>query len=100
MADPNVIRGIPGLRGKDYEIVNFGGKIYAVFREKLPNGQWVTTAWRFSDEDLKAHKIDRSKVRHITAGQFKKLNVFGEVGDIVRTGAPGEHPLKTYLKEL
>ena len=100
MAENNTLAGIPGVRGKDYEIVNFAGKIYAVFREKLPNGKWVTTAWRVTSDDLKTHKIDQSKVRHITQGQFKKLNVFGTIGDIVRTGASGEHPLKTYLKEL
>jgi len=100
MPNNDTLPGIPGLKGKDYEIVNYAGKIYVVYRTRLPNGQWVYDAWRVTKDDYKALGIQPDKIRHITKAHFRRLEVFGDIGDIARRGGKDERPLQTYLKEL
>jgi len=95
----NTIAGIPGVRGRDYEVVNYGGRMYIVYKTKLPNGKYVMDAWRVSAQDAKSLKIG-GKVKHITKGQFKAMEVFGDFGEIARQGGGQERPLQTYLKSL
>lgn len=97
--DGNTIAGIPGVRGRDYEVVNYSGRMYVVYKTKLPNGKYVMDAWRISPQDAKSLKIG-GKVKHITKSQFKGLEVFGDFGEIVNKGGGQERPLQTYMKEL
>lgn len=95
----NSIAGIPGVNGQDYEVVNYGGRLYVVYKTKLPNGATVMDAWRVSPQDAKSMKIAGAK--HITKSQFKNLQVFGDFGEIARMGAgKNERPLQTYMKSL
>lgn len=93
---PQAIRGIPS----GYELVNFAGRIYAVYATKLPNGQTVQTAWRIDPKEYETFGIVPGKIKHLTKGQFQNVQVFGDIGEIVRTGKKDEHPLQTYLKQL
>lgn len=98
--DPKTLPGLPGRVGSDYEIVNYAGRIYVVYKTKLPNGKYITDAWRVTSSDYKGLGINKQRIKHITRGQFKNLEVFGDIGEIVRQGGGKERPLQTYMKQL
>lgn len=87
---------LSGKQGVDYIFASYGGRTYVVYDVKLPNGKTVRMAWRVADQDKKA--LDIKNVRHMSAAQFKKLEVFGDTGEIV--GLQGKHPFEAYLDNL
>jgi hypothetical protein len=91
------IPGIPGKQGIDYEVVEYNGQHYVVYKTKLPGGALLMDAWKISPKDFKGLNIKTTK--HITRAQFKNLEVFGDFGEIAARGA-NEKPLQTWLKGL
>lgn len=96
---PNGPNVIPGKQGTDYHFVRYGGKVYVVYRVKLPNGKVVNTSWRVEQDDYEALGIKPDRVNRIGKAQFKSLNIFGSSNEIARTGSD-EHPFQQYIKDL
>lgn len=97
----NQIPGIPGSWGVDYEVVEYNGRHYIVYKSKLPGGKTLLDGWRISDSDFKKLRVGGARVKSITRSQFKGVEVFGDFGEIVsRGGTATEKPLKTWLRSL
>ena len=93
----NPTLSLPGIQGKDYYFVAYGGKTYVVYSMELPGGKTIRLSWRVEDPDVFGVKSEH--VRHITAGQFKALNYMGQASEIAG-GLPDEHPFQKYLNQL
>jgi len=96
---PQLTASLPGIRGKDYRFVVYGGRVYVVYTVKLPNGRRVLMSWRVDKGDYKAFGIEPGKLQKISKNQFQNLNFFGDVSEITG-GEPGEHPFQKYLRKL
>ena len=90
---------IPGVKGKDYKYVKYGGKIYVVYQVKLPNGRSVRMSWAVNKDDYKALNVDPGRVQQISRAQHRQLAFFGDASEI-GGGDPGEHPFQKYLSKL
>lgn len=90
---------LPGVRGKDYRFVSFGGKVYVVYQVRLPNGKVVQLAWRVDPKDYKALHVDPDRLPELSRAQFQRLEFFGPASQIAG-GDPNEHPLQKYLRKL
>lgn len=89
---------LPGKKGVDYHFVQYGGKVYVVYRVKVGN-RWVNTTWRVEKEDYKALGIKPEGLRTISRTAFKSLNVFGSASEIAR-GDSAVHPFQKYIGKL
>jgi len=90
---------LPGIRGKDYRFVAYGGRVYVVYSVRLPNGQVLRMSWRVSPEDYKALHVEPDRLPQLTKEQFSRLAFFGSASEIAG-GDPNEHPLQKYLRKL
>jgi hypothetical protein len=90
---------LPGVFGKDYRLVRYGGKFYVVYQVKLPNGGRTSLSWRVTDDDMKAFGLNANKARNITKAEFGALNFFGNASEIQRRGED-KHPFDKFLKNL
>lgn len=90
---------LPGVKGRDYEFVKYGGKIYVVYTVRLPNGKQVRMSWRVSPEDFAALGIEPQRVRTIGRAQHQALAFFGDASEIAG-GDPNEHPFQKYVRKL
>lgn len=90
---------LPGKQGVDYHFVRFGGKVYVVYRVKLPDGKWINTTWRVEEKDFKALGVNADAVRSISKSAFRALNVFGSASEIAM-GDKDVHPFQQYLRKL
>jgi hypothetical protein len=100
MPAKDTIAGIPGKVGVDYDVVEYAGKYYVVYKSKLPGTKQVMLdGWRVTGEDFKKLNLQNRQITHLTRKQFKNVEVFGDFGEVVARGA-NDKPLKTWLKGL
>ena len=99
MPGPNML---PGAQGKDYRFVKApNGKVYVVYRVKLPNGSYTNISYLVPKADFKAFGVDPAKLGRVTGAQFRKLNFFGNASEIVMRGkGGGVHPFQQFVKSL
>ena len=100
---PKTIRGLPGKLGVDYQLVQRNGQYYVVYSVavKGPSGKrTIQLAWGVSKEQAKTLGLSLGKARQLTAGEWKNVQNFGPVTEILDKGLEGEHPLQTYMRKL
>jgi hypothetical protein len=90
---------LPGLRGKDYKFIRYGGTIYVVYSMKIPGGKTVLMSWRVNKSDYKGMGIELNRVQTVGKAQFTRIENFGNATEIVG-GDPGEHPFQKYVRRL
>ncbi len=90
---------LPGIRGRDYRFVSYGGRVYVVYQVRLPGGKVLRMAWRVSPEDYKALGVDPDRLPKLSREQFSRLEFFGPASEIAG-GDPNEHPFQKYLRKL
>lgn len=86
---------IVGKKGKDYQVVRFGGQTYIVYKVKV-KGKTISAMWKVADKDLAGYGISKDEGRNLTKDQFKRLNYFGNYNDLKIQG--NEHPFRAWVK--
>jgi hypothetical protein len=89
---------LPGLKGKDYRFVRYGGAVYAIY-SMMVGGKRLLMSWRVSKSDYKGYGIDANRVPTIGRAQFQQIENFGNASEIIG-GDPGEHPFQKYISRL
>lgn len=91
---------LPGVKGKDYHLVKGPeGKIYAVYRVKLPNGKVIRMTWSIPKSKYKAYGVNPGQVPSIGRQAFKQMQFFGQISEVIRRG-DNRHPWQQFLSRL
>lgn len=94
---------LPGVRGKDYIVVNEGGTYWAVFTEKIP-GSSIKFRYRYrlDEKDLKNGVYGFGTEVAVTWGKdrLRSIENWGQASEIVRGKAGNRSPFKQFLRLL
>lgn len=91
---PGSNRWLPGIKGKDFDVVRYGGKTYVVYKVKHAGNFTM----RVTDDKFKAYGIREGEGRQLTKAQFGRLNNFGNAADILVHGE-NRHPFRQWIEQ-
>lgn len=91
-------RFLPGIKNKDYRVVNYNGKTYVVYNVKVGSKN-INVSWKVPQDKFKAFGISAKDARPITKKQFNKLNYFGLATDITVHGNK-RHPFRQWVERI
>ena len=90
---------IPGKKGRDWNVIRYNGKTYAMYGVKTPAGR-VRMIWRMDKKDMRANGIKAGDGRRVTREQFRKMDFWGSASEIVRGNGGDKHPFQKTLRDL
>lgn len=89
---------LPGVKGKDYHFVRYGGNVYVVYNvseQGLPN---FRISFKIEPKDYDAYGIQPSNVGTVNGSTFQSFQHLGLASEIIRNA--DEHPFDQYLRDL
>jgi hypothetical protein len=88
-------RWLPGIKGRDFEVVRYNGKVYVKYRVAHAGNFTM----RVPEDKFKAYGIKEDEGRQLTKAQFQKLNHFGNAADILVHGEE-RHPFRQWVDQV
>jgi len=87
---------LPGIQGKDYHFISYGGQNFAVYTVQIPGGGMIHMTFRIDKPGFMPHGVH---VQHITNSQFQSLQHMGDISEVTKRGDQ-RHPFQQYLSHL
>jgi hypothetical protein len=92
---PGNNRWLPGVKGRDFEVVRYNGKVYVKYRVAHAGNFTM----RVPEDKFRAYGIKEGEGRELTKAQWQKLNNFGNAADILVHGEE-RHPFRQWVDQV
>jgi len=89
---------LPGVKGKDYHFVRYGGQIYVVYNVDVAGMPHFRMSFKIDPKEYDAYGITPSKVGTVNKATFQNFQHAGSASEIIQNG--DAHPFDQYLRHL
>jgi len=89
---------LPGVKGKDYHFVRYGGGIYVIYNVAVQGLPGFRISFRVDPKDYGAYGIEPKNIGTVNKSTFSSFQHLGLASEIVVNGIG--HPWVQYLKHL